>query len=59
MKRLEGFYWVEWNGRVRVAEWDGDSWYVTGSELPYDDGEVTVLSAAPLKWPGEGDAYTG
>lgn len=42
-----GFYWVKRADRPRedliVAEWDGDSWYRCGSELPYDRDEFTEV----------------
>lgn len=46
--REHGFYWVEFNGKMTIAEWvhdpDGaDFWLPAGEEFNPDEEEITVI----------------
>lgn len=45
MWRQEGYYWIRVNGgEAQVAQWVGDLWWLTGSEVPVREGDVEVVS---------------
>jgi hypothetical protein len=45
MKREEGFYWVKHNGGWIIAFWyDDKEWYITGSEVMFEDYDFDEIS---------------
>ena len=50
--REPGYYWIAFSGPPEVAMWDGESWFVIGSETSVSDADGTVLS--PRLEPPEG-----
>lgn len=33
---LEGFWWAKHDGKIKVVEYNGSSWYQIGSDSPID-----------------------
>ena len=60
MKRPNGHYWVNKNGRWIVAEYDSNyGWYIPGREEVYEMNEFNLISNNPIIEPtAEANANT-
>lgn len=52
-KRKPGFYWIRFEGKAIVAEWQPILWYVGGSVTGFKDSEVCELLSSRLRAPKE------
>lgn len=43
MERVEGFYWVKYEGEWIIAEYDMNEWYKTGVENFYEDSHLDEI----------------
>ena len=51
MDRLEGYYWVKWQGEWIVAFWDAPVWHHPYRDEEFKDSDFTLISGERLVSP--------
>ncbi len=41
--RPEGYYWVRVHDGWEVDNWDGEAWWVTGTEIAFQDHQLDEI----------------
>jgi hypothetical protein len=49
--RLEGYYWVEWQGEWVVAFWNHRVWWIATRDEEFEDSDFTVITQERLNPP--------